>query len=265
MKASIRNKYKVLYITILFFLLFSFACKSTPSGAVILTPNVTTTYTPSLTYTPEPSATFQPSITPLPSTTPAFVISFQDQVVLGEGFNGFEFAHEFDFNVHGLKQIESGVVVLDIDGGYKQPEKIWNFGGIYGTFPISSGTTTTVLFKTTSGTAFDIGFHMGAYDTESIRRFSFNSSQGTWDLFNGNDPIKSWHAGHSHFDKWHYFSLTRTANGDIDAKLWEQGKPENTISFHGNLGAEWGTLEPTFFADYRSGSFMLSDFKVLQQ
>ena len=66
-------------------------------------------------------------------------------------------------------------MVLDIDGGYKQPEKIWNFGGIYGTFPISSGTTTTVLFKTTSGTAFDIGFHMGAYDTESIRRFSFKA------------------------------------------------------------------------------------------
>ena len=264
MEGLILAKHKALYITIVCFLIVSFACSPAPSVTTTAMPSVTVAYTPTLTHTPEPTTTIQPSSTPFPITIPTLLVNDRNQVVFGENFNGFEFGHEFDFDIHGLARIESGVVVLEIDGGYRQPTKIWPFGGIYGTFPVSPDTTTTVLFKTTSGTAFDIGFHTGDYETESLRRFSFNSAGGTWDLFSGNNPIKSWHAGHLHFDTWHYFSLTRTADGDVDAKLWEQDKPENMIRFHGNLGSEWGTLEPTFFADYRSGSFMLSEFQVLR-
>jgi hypothetical protein len=87
-----------------------------------------------------------------------------------------------------------------------------------------------------------------------------------WDLYEGTSatPIKSWKARLPSFDTWNYFSITRSASGDIDARIWEQDKPETMFRFQGNLGAEWGKLPLTFVADFRWGSFMLDEYQDLK-
>jgi hypothetical protein len=259
MKTLIHTKHKTLYITILCFLSFPFACTSAPNTITpsIIPPGVAITPTGTLI----PTAILSPSSTPFPTVTPTPLVADLGQVIFSESFDD----PDFPFNVYGPKRIEAGILVLDETAADQQAN------GIYAPFSVPAGATTIVLFKTTSGTTYNIGYHTGDYGTESLRRFSLNSSLGKWDLYEGNpdsnggnSPIKSWNASQLHSSTWNYLLLTRSANGDMDAKIWERDKPETLFRFHGNLGSEWGTLELTFFVDFRSGSFMLDEYQDLK-
>jgi len=243
---------KGLYITILYFLLTSFACSPAPSVTATSAPSATATLLPSHTDTPVPTLTVQPSATPIPSATPTPLIADLGQVIFSESFEDLD----FPFNVYSPKRIESEILVLEQQGG------------IYGISAVPPGVTTIILLKTTGVSQFNIGYHTGEYGTESIRRFSFNAASGRWDLYDGNItphvPAKFWNARQVRGDTWHYFLIKRSANGDMDAKIWERDKPETMFQFHGNLGPEWGTLELTFFVDFREGSFMLDEYQDLK-
>jgi hypothetical protein len=187
-------------------------------------------------------------------------------VISSESFDDLVFA----FDYWGPLRIESGVAVLEREEGYKSPDGLWPYGGIGTVEPIPPGATTVILFRATGNSQFNIGYHMGDYGTESLRRFSFNSGSGTWDLYegnattNGNYPVENWNAREANFERWHYMTITRSANGDMNVKLWERDNPKNMFRFQGNLGPEWGTLELTFFVDYHEGSFLLDEYQVLQ-
>jgi len=266
MKILIITKHKTLYIPILCFLLFSFACSSapsvtTPSMAVSTLPSTTATNWPISTYTPEATATSQLSATPLPTVTITPLAADLGQVIFSESFNDLE----LPFNVWGPGRIESGVLVVEREAGYKSPD-VWPFGGVYGKTPIPAGVTTIILFKTAGGSSFNIGYHSGDYGTDALRRFSYNSGSGKWDLYQGKSatPLKSWKARQPNFGTWHYFAIKRSVNGDVDASIWEPNKPETMFVFHGNLGSEWSTHEFTFFIDYHLGSFMLDEYQELK-
>jgi hypothetical protein len=272
MGIPIFSKRAVLSITILCGIFISFACSPNPSVAATPVPSntVATTYTPTPiptdTPTPAPTATIQPSITPSPTVTPTPLVADLGQVIFSESFDNLG----FDFDYWGPARVEAGVVVLEREIGYKPPAGLWPYGGIGTKFPILPDTTTIVLFKVTSGTTFNIGYHNNKYGDESLRRFSYNSGEGKWDWYeghltsSGNYPLKQWKARQSNFYTWHYFLIKRSANGDIEAKMWERDKPKTLFEFKGNLGPEWGTLELTFFIDYHKGSFLLDEYQNLK-
>lgn len=263
-------KHKTLCFITVYFLLFSFACSSSPKSITpsVSAPDIVVSDTPSPTSTLAPTATVQPSETPLPSATPASLAPDLGQVVFNESFDDLESA----FNFWGPARIENGIVVLEREAGYKSPEGLWPFGGMNTKEPIPPDVTTIILFRAIGGATFNIGYHAGDYGTESLRRFSFNSGSGAWDLYKGNSnttgnanfPVESWNARQPDFNTWHYFAMRRSSNGDMDVKLWERDKPETMFTFHGNLGPEWAELEVTFFLDYHQGSFMLDEYQELK-
>ena len=206
---------------------------------------------------------------PFPSATPTPLVADLGQVVFSENFDD----QDFPFNVYGPYRIEnfsphqngSGILVLEREEGYQPPPDMWPTDGLYETSSIALGVTSIILFKTAGNINFNIGYHTGVYGTDSLRRFNYNSS-GRWDLYEEKSAttIKSWNARSTRTNVWYYFSITRSANGDMDAKLWEQGKPETMFKFHGNMGTEWGRLNLTFFVDFRWGSFMLDEYQELK-
>ena len=266
MEISIFAKRAILSTVILGGIFMVFACSPAPSVVTTLVPMDTATGTktliPTETHIPSPTVTVQPSATPPPTATPTPLIADHGQVIFSENFDNLD----FPFNVYGPKRIENGTLVLD----ETPPDQQANV--IYGTLSIPPDATTIVLFKTNGATTFNIGYHVGDYGTDSLRRFSFNSASGTWDKYvgnpdsksSGNYPVQDWNGRQIEFDRWCYFSLTRTADGSIDARIWERDKPETTFRFQGNLGSEWGSFEFTFFVDFRLGSFILDEYQELK-
>ena len=262
MQISICTKHKAWRTTIICFILFSFACSSAPGVVPTLASSTTALSAPTLTDTPEPTVTIQPSATPSPSATPTLTPLVPDlgQVIFSENFDDLNFS----FNVYGPKRVESGVLVLDKTPAGEQAN------GIYGTIPIPPGATTIVLFKTVGGTEFNIGYHTGDYRTESLRRVSYNSSNGMWDIYIGEEdkynqhPVEVWKDLRLHFEAWHYFSITRTTNGELLLKLWERDDPASMIEFQRNMGGEWGALPFTFFVDFQAGSFLLDEYQEVR-
>lgn len=263
MKMKRYTQHKALYITMISLILIAYACS--PASTVSLattTPRAAVIDTSTSTYTPQPTQTLQPTVThtqtPSPTLTP--LVPDRGQVLFSENFDDLD----FPFDVYGPKRIESGVLVLD----KTPPGEMAN--GIYGRIPIPMGATTLVLFKTVGGTEFNIGYHTGDYGTESIRRFSLNSGAGVWDLYNGNAvgrgnfPVTSWRERKLHYDTWHYLSLTRTPEGTIEAKIWKKDNPDEIIEFYRDLGAEWGTLDFTFFVDFTGGSFLIDEYQEVK-
>ena len=220
------------------------------------------------TLVPAATSTVKPSATPDPTLTFTPLVSDLGQVIVGEGFDDLTFQLKFDY--WGPAQIESGVIMLEREAGYKSPPGLWPYGGINTLHPVAPGTTTLVLFQVKNGATFNIGYHTGNYGEDSLRRFTYNSGQGTWDWYygnptaNGNYPIKQWRARPVNLGVWHYFMIKRSSNGDVEAKLWERDHPATMIQFHENLGPEWGTLELSFFIDYHKGTLFLDEYQNLQ-
>ena len=220
------------------------------------------TIPPEPTSTPNPTVTaiIPPSHTPSPTITPTPLVPELGQVLFSEGFEDITFP--FDF--WGPGRIESGTLILEREPDYVPPPHLWPYGGINKSSPVLPDVTTVILFKKTGNATFNIGYHIGDYSTEKVSRFSYNSGKGTWDIYHGStQDVEEIPARQSDFNQWHYFSITRSANGDFDARIWERDNPGNTFKFHGNLGPEWGTLEFTFFADYHLGSFVLDEYQEL--
>ncbi len=240
--------------------LFSFACSSAPAVTVTAMPSIRATNAPSLTPTLTSTATIQPSATPIPSITPTPLVTGLGQVIFSESFD--EWA--FPFNIYGPGRIEANALVMEREAGYQPPPDMWPTNGLYGTRSIPPEVTTVILFEAKSGTQFNIGFHNNAYGTDELRRFSFNEGAGTWDLYIGKRNVKQWNASRLRFDTWYYFSITRSVNGDITAKIWRRDSPKSQIEFHGNLGPEWSTLELTFLIDFRGGTFTLDEYQELR-
>ena len=250
--------HKAWYFTIVYFLLFSFACSAAPAVTVTVTPSITVMYTPSLTYTPIPTVTVQPSATSIPISTSTPLVAGLGEVIFSEGFDDMD----FPFGICGAAHIESGILV--VERGPEEPSACGIFsGGIYGIDLIPPDATVVVLFKTTSD--FNIGLHTGSYQDETLRRFTFGLTQeiGSWDLGVGS-AYKTWRVGAPHVDSWYYFSIKSSASGNIDARLWERDQPENMIEFHENLGDEWGTLPLTFVSDFKDVPFLVDEYQVLQ-
>ena len=206
------------------------------------------------------TATREPSMTPVPSNTSTStavpLIANLGQVVLNESFEDLD----FPFTFPGVGRIESSVLLLESPGN-----------GLYASFLVEPDVTTIILFKTTPGTQFNIGYHTGGYGTETLRRFSYESSISRWELYEGNVdanggniPINRWQASPLQFNNWHYFLLTRSANGDIDAKIFERDNPQNMIELHENLGSEWGQLPLSSFIDFRLGSMLVDEYQDIQ-
>jgi len=257
-----KSEHTVFYLTIIYFLLFSFSCSSAPIIIATSTTNTTATSSPNSTDTPAPTPTRQPSATPIPSAIPTPLATGLGQVVFSESFDDLA----LPFNIYGPSRIEGGALVMEREEGYQPLPDMWPTDGLYGIAPVAPGETTIILFKVTGDIDFNIGYHTGAYGTDTLRRFSFNSASGTWNLSEGKSatPIKSWKARQPRSNTWHYFSITRSANGDMDARLWESGRPETMFQFQGNLGPEWGTLPLTFVVDFRWGTFTLDEYQILK-
>lgn len=228
---------------------------SAPGMIVTATETLAFTETPVPTVTPPPPLTF----TPTPTVTP--LIPEIGQVIFHESFDDLD----FPFNVIDPPRIESGVIILGSPGTDQAPGN-----GIYGTIPVPPGATTIVLFKTMGGTEFNIGYHTGEYRTPSLRRVSFNSATGAWDIYLGEEnrgdkpPAERWQDLRLHYDTWHYFSITCTTEGEIFVRIWDRDDPSSMIEFQRNMGSEWGTLPFTFFVDFQAGSFLIDEYQVVQ-
>jgi hypothetical protein len=219
--------------------------------------------TPKPTSTPSHTATaiILPSLTASPTITLTPLVPDRGQVLFSEGFDDLTFP--FDF--WGPGRIESGSLILEREPEYVSPPNLWPYGGINKRSPVLPGVTTIILFRKTGNATFNMGYHIGDYSTGMVSRFSYNSGKGTWDIYHGSTlDVAEIQTRQSNFNQWHYFSITRSANGDFDARIWERDNPENAFHFQGNLGSEWGTLEFTFFADYHLGSFVLDEYQELK-
>ena len=253
----------IIRIIILVLFVLPAACApavGTPSGSAVTaigtaTEKFTPTETPAPTETPQLTLTF----TPTPTVTP--LVPGLGQVIFHESFDDMD----FPFNVIDPPRIESGVIILGSPGTDQAPGN-----GIYGTIPIPPGATTIVLFKTVGGTEFNIGYHTGEYRTPSLRRVSFNSATGAWDIYLGEEnrsdkpPAERWQDLRLHYDTWHYFSATCTTEGGIFIRIWDRDDPSSMIEFQRNMGSEWGTLPFTFFVDFQAGSFLIDEYQVVQ-
>lgn len=251
-KDKLFPQYSIIIISIL--LLFGCVPASIPDGIATITPETT--------ITPGPTATaiILPSLTPSLTITPTPLVPDLGQALFSEGFDDIT----FPFNFWGPGRIESGALILEREPDYVSPPNLWPYGGINKMTPVPPDVTTVILFKKTGNATFNIGYHVGDYSTEKVSRFSYNSGRGTWDIYHDStQDVEEILARKSDFSQWHYFSITRSANGDFDARIWERDNPENSFRFQGNLGSEWGALEFTFFADYHLGSFVLDEYQEL--
>ena len=247
------------YFMVIFSILLFFGCTPISNAGSTLVPPMSPEV-PS-TLSPTTTATILPSPTASPTSTPTPLIPDIGQVVFSEDFD--DLTLPFDF--WGPGQVESGTLVLKREAEYVSPPNLWPYGGINKRTPVPPDVTTIVLFRKTDNATFNIGYHIGDYSTGMVSRFSYNSGQGTWDIYHGSTlEVEEIQARQSDFNQWHYFSITRSANGDFDARIWERDNPENNFHFQGNLGTEWGTLEFTFFADYHLGSFILDEYQELK-
>ena len=256
-RKTIKSERKALSFTILYFLLFSFACTSTSNAVITAVPSSIVTYTPSLTHTPTPTETAQPSATFTPTLTPTPLVAGLGQVIFSESFEDTD----FPFSICGKARTESGVLV--VERGPEDPSPCGMFsGGIYGVQAIQPDMVAVVLFKTNSD--FNIGVNVGL-PTDEYHRFSFGITQGiaTWDMAKGQN-VTTWRTHATRVDSWYYFSIQRSANGHVDAKLWERANPKNVIEFHANLGSEWGTLPFFFVADFKDVPFFMDEYQVLK-
>jgi hypothetical protein len=172
MEGSKLVKHKSLCIPLACFLLFTFACSSSPGRTVTATPGVPVTYTPSLTDSPAPTATLQPSATSTPRPTLTPLASDLGQVVFSESFDDLN----MPFDVCGTSRIESGVLIVERETEAGSPCGIFA-GGIYARDPLPPNTTLIILFKTTHD--FNVGIDAGTYGDETLRRFTFSLAQGT--------------------------------------------------------------------------------------
>lgn len=255
-------KYKVISFLIASFLFFPSACSSVPSALPIVTSTQTSSATLSPIDTQQPTETIAPSVTPLPTATTTPLVPELGQVLFSENFEdiNFQFA-----NIYGPGRSESGVLIMERGKNYPSPPGMWPTGGIYGINPISLDITILILFKSSRENVFHIGYHNNKYESSSdLRAFAFNSGFATWQLHTGNSPDKLWHTHQPRPDVWHYFSITRTASGDIYARIWERDNPEAKIEFDENVGTEWGELDLTFYIDFRGGTLMVDEYQELR-
>jgi len=263
MKIPSDAKHKLLSIITIWFILFLSACSSTPVSTVTSMPDVTFTYISSPTRMPIPTATatLQPSATPFPTATSTPLVDGLGNVIFSESFDDLN----FPFNVYGPEQVEHGILILEREKGYQSPPDMWPTDGLYATAPVAPGVTSIILFKAVGAIDYNIGYHTGNYGADSLRRFNYNSS-GYWDQYVGISAttVKEWKARSLPRDTWCYFAITRSANGDFDARLWEAGKPETMFKFQGNLGPEWGKFPFTFFLDSRGGTFLVDEYQTLK-
>ncbi|MFT3895859.1 MAG: hypothetical protein QM730_29925 [Anaerolineales bacterium] len=256
------TRYKAISITMICVLLLTFACAPAPSVPPTTVPSIAATSTPHPTETLTPTATILPSATlpPSPTTTP--LIANAGQVSFSESFEDMSFA---PLNFCGKGRIESGALVVERDPVNKKQCGMFA-GGIYNDFPLSPDTTLIVLFRASKD--FNIGVHAGDYQTETLRRFTYTLTPGigSWDLMTGMDTdlYNSWPANATIPEHWYYFSLKRSSNGDLVAKVWERDNPKNLSKFEGNLGVEWGTLPLTFVTDFKDAPFLLDEYQILK-
>jgi len=254
-----RVKPKALSITTLCVILF--ACSRAPSPTASPAPSAVATFTPSPTSTPEPTATLLPSATPSPTRTP--LVSGLGEVIFSESFDDLDFQGLFGF--YGPSRIESGAVVMDREEGYVSPPDMWPTNGIYAQFGVPPGMTTLVLFKAAKGTNFHLGYIAEEGGAGAAVRFDFNWGFAVWELYGGPaGQVRIWHSHQPRLELWHYFSIKRTADGTMEARLWEKDNPEAIMEFRENLGEEWGTYTLTFFLHLRGGSVMVDEYQDLR-
>lgn len=241
-------------------LLLACACSPAAPGNLSPAPGSSATHTSLPVASPSPSRTTRPTDTATP--VPTALVASTGQVVFSESFSD----RTFPFNVYGPYDIKDGVLLLERDRSYQPAPDMWPTGGLYGTRNISPGETTVMRFKVSGDINFSIGYHTGVYAADSLRRFNY-SSDGSWDLYEGasNSPVKQWPAGKAQGNTWYYFSIRRSADGVLDASLWQASQPpESAIRFHANLGAEWGTLPLNLVIDFRWGAFLLDEYQDIQ-
>jgi hypothetical protein len=258
-KELIHAKSKAFYAIMVCFILIAFACSPSPGIPPTPIQGVTSTSTPKPTDTPTPTMIIAPTVTFTPSPTPTPLVADRGQVLFSESFDD----EDFPFSICGKGRVESGLLVVENDPADEAHLCGMFSGGIYGTNTIPPDTTLVVLFKTTSD--FNIGIHTGDYKDGSIRRFSFGITQGigTWDLMIGK-VYEGWRVHGTSADRWYYFSIKYSTNGEVDTKLWERDNPKNVTEFQGNLGAEFATNHLYFVADFKDVPFLVDEYQILK-
>jgi len=258
MTESSRIKHPVSYILIVWTAFFSFACGPVPSLPVTATASVVAV--PSLTPAPENTATPIPSAVPLVTFTP--MVTGLGDVFFADDFDGLEFAGAFA--IYGSMHFDNGALVMELQKGEQQPLAGTFSHKLYGGFNIVPDMTGVFRFRIKPGTIFQIGYLVRDGGNGRPVRFDFNSGASRWELYgDGSQLLHVWAAQQPRADVWQYFSIRRTAGGDVDALLWEEDDPTKVIEFHENLGKEWGTLELTLFI-FSSGSLTLDEFQQLK-
>jgi len=184
------------------------------------------------------------------------------EVVFGEDFDGLDFAGAFA--IYGSMHFDDGALVMELQEGEPQPPAGSFSHEFYGGFNIVPDMTALFRFRIKPDTVFQIGYMVRDGGNGRPVRFDFNSGAGRWELYgDGLQLLNVWDAQQPRADVWQYFSIRRSAGGDVVARLWEADDPTRVIEFHKSLGEEWGTLELTLFI-FSRGSLMLDEYQQLK-
>jgi hypothetical protein len=184
------------------------------------------------------------------------------EVVFAEDFDGLEFAGAF--SIYGSMHIDDGALVMELQEGEQQPLAGSFSHEFYGGFNIEPGMTALVRLRVKPDTVFQIGYMVRNGGNGKPVRFDFHSGAGRWELYGDEGQLLNvWEAQQPRADVWQYFSIRRSADGDVEARQWEEADPTRAIEFHENLGAEWGTLEVTLFI-FSHGSLTLDEYQQLR-
>ena len=254
------GKVHALKINTLFVCAAFFVCACSPVPSLPATATASAAAAPTFTAAPESTATPILSAVPLATSTP--MVTGLGEVVFAEDFDGQEFAGAFA--IYGSSHIDDGALVMELRDGEAQPPAGSFSHELYGSFNIEPGMTALFRFRIKPETAFQIGYLVRDGGNGKPVRFDFNSGAGHWELVgDGSQLLNVWQAQQPRADVWQYFSIHRSANGDVDAKLWEADNPTQVIEFHQNLGEEWGTLDLTLFILSR-GSLTLDEYQQLK-
>lgn len=277
MNISILTKHKALFITILSFLLFSFACNSSSSINATAVPSIIVTYVPSLTYTSTPTniPVPTPTNTNLPTSTATpipLLISNAGRIVRSEHFDNLS-TLSFSFDTAGDMELRDGLMILT------DPMSItgdpWGDGHVAerSRFSPQVGNLSIFLFKADDNTYF--GYHYELYEsTDSgvlyrginldccVPGLSLNIDKG----YGGNHanqsstPVTQFKHG-----VWYFYALQVQLDGFVKAQLWERDQP-NTLIFDHNFQLDEGWTKPgfTFIVAVDQGEMDVDEYQEVE-
>lgn len=259
----LRTKYGAVHIMASWFLLFSFACSTTPNMTATPTPNPTDT--PPAMSTPTPTATEQPTLTPSSTPTPAptpMLVSKTGRVIRSEHFDSLSTLSFGIYGVGGFEVVDGHLVLTEKFSS--EPTEDGEAAG-RSIFSPQPGNVSVFLFKAEKGTYF--GYHFELYSGTDYTGINLQQQGAGLQLnfWKGPELQLTLPVTKFQYNTWYYYSMQAQPDGTVTAQLWERDQPENVIFDHTvQLDPEWGKPGFTFVVTSYQGTMEIDEYQEIE-